>query len=145
MLGGFPNTRRTNANAGDMHSVELQVLRRVRSLAQWTYLQVQHVFRDVVYLLHTGTVPVSDYRACPDTWSEVAADKSSASRSASKGCGARTRDYAISHLTGRALESSHAGNTFANKFASSLISQTNSRLQTIACLLLTSCISPTMQ
>jgi hypothetical protein len=122
MLGGFPNTRRTNANAGDLHLGELQVLRRVRSMAQWTLLQVQHVCRDIVYLLHTGSVPVSDYRACPDTWSKVAVDKSSARGSASKGCGARTRDYAISHLTGRALECSHAGNTFANKFALSLLS-----------------------
>jgi hypothetical protein len=78
MLGGFPNTRRTNANAGDLHSGQLQVLRRVRSMAQWTFLQVQHVFGHIVYLLHTGSVPVSDYRACPDAGSKVAADKSSA-------------------------------------------------------------------
>ncbi|KAF1914960.1 hypothetical protein BDU57DRAFT_309183 [Ampelomyces quisqualis] len=38
LLGGFANTRRANANAGDLHSgeLQLQLLRRVRSMAeQW--------------------------------------------------------------------------------------------------------------
>jgi hypothetical protein len=39
----------------------------------------------------------------------------SASRSAAEGCGASTRDYAISLLTGRALENSHADNAFAKQ------------------------------
>jgi hypothetical protein len=98
-----------------------------------TSSQVQHVIQDIVYCICCTRNPclVSDHKSGSETWAKVAADKLD---QRSRGC--RLRDYAISLLAGRALESRHAGIILAKQAHIALVNDeflvTNNRLFTCA-------------
>jgi hypothetical protein len=72
MPGRLTNTRRTNANAGDLHTGELQVLGRVRSM--------QHGAVGPAHKSHMSCKTWSiclmgDYRSNIEWWAKVTADE----------------------------------------------------------------------
>lgn len=144
MLGGFADTRRTNANAGDLHSAELQlqVLRRVRSMAeQWDLhtsptLHPRH--RWFTCSIRNPCL-VSHHRSSLSTWAKVAADEWKRDWIRQRGGGVRLEIGRSAMLQEEPCKTATRTVIRETSLLSlSLLSQTNAGLRAVACLPATS-------